>query len=79
MLAANQHSDPGDYGMPRYGHSMIIDPWGTVIAQAGPTDDGVIVADLDLAAQRSTRSTLPALDHRRPDAYAVLAPYEGGS
>ena len=79
VLAANQHSDPGDYGMPRYGHSMIIDPWGTVIAQAGPTDDGVIVADLDLAAQRSTRSTLPALEHRRPDAYAVFAPYEGGA
>jgi deaminated glutathione amidase len=79
VLAANQHGDPGDYGMPRYGHSMIIDPWGTVIAQAGPTDDGVIVADLDLAAQRSTRSTLPALEHRRPDAYAIFAPYEGGA
>jgi deaminated glutathione amidase len=71
VMAANQHSDPGGYGMPRFGHSMIIDPWGTVIAQAGPTGDGVIVAELDLAAQRATRSTLPALDHRRPDAYAL--------
>jgi predicted amidohydrolase len=82
VMAANQHSDPGGYGMPRFGHSMIIDPWGTVIAQAGPTGDGVIVAELDLAAQRETRSTLPALDHRRPDAYRVtdtaFAPYEGG-
>jgi nitrilase len=81
VMAANQHSDPGGYGMPRFGHSMIIDPWGTVIAQAGPTGDGVIVAELDLAAQRATRSTLPALDHRRPDAYTVadtaFAPYEG--
>jgi deaminated glutathione amidase len=71
VMAANQHSDPGGYGMPRFGHSMIIDPWGTVIAQAGPTCDGVIVAELDLAAQRAARSTLPALDHRRPDAYTV--------
>jgi predicted amidohydrolase len=83
VLAANQHSDPGDYGMPRFGHSMIIDPWGTVIAQAGPVGDGVIVAELDLAAQRSTRSALPALKHRRPDAYGMVPPvfasYEGGS
>ena len=83
VLAANQHSDPGEYGMPRFGHSMIIDPWGTVIAQAGPTGDCVIVAELDLAEQRSTRRTLPALEHRRPDAYSVaptvFASYEGGS
>jgi hypothetical protein len=41
------------------------------------------VAELDLAVQRATRSTLPALDHRRPDAYTVadtaFAPYEGGA
>jgi len=83
VLAADQHGDPGGYGMPRFGHSMIIDPWGTVIAQAGPTGDGVIVAELDLAGQRATRSTLPALDHRRPDAYTLadtaFAPYEGGA
>ena len=53
VLAAGQHGDPGGSGKPRYGHSMIIDPWGTVIAQAGPDGDGVIVADLDLAAQRA--------------------------
>jgi deaminated glutathione amidase len=83
VLAADQHGDPGDYGMPRFGHSMIIDPWGTVIVQAGPTGDQVIVAELDLAGQRSTRRALPALEHRRPDAYMVadttFAPYEGGA
>ena len=73
VMAANQHGDPGGYGMPRYGHSVIIDPWGTVIAQAGPDRDGVIVAELDLAAQRLTRERLPALRHRRPDAYAPPA------
>ena len=69
VLAADQHGDPGGYGMPRYGHSVIIDPWGTVIAQAGPDRDQVIVAELDLAAQRLLRDRLPALAHRRPDAY----------
>jgi len=73
VLAADQHGDPGGYGMPRYGHSVIIDPWGTVIAQSGPDRDGVIVAELDLAAQRLTRERLPALRHRRPDAYAPPA------
>jgi predicted amidohydrolase len=79
VLAADQHGDPGGYGIPRFGHSMIIDPWGTVIAAAGPGGDGVIVAELDLAAQRSTRRTLPALEHRRPDAYTTFAAYEGAS
>jgi len=79
VLAADQHGDPGDYGIPRFGHSMIIDPWGTVIAQAGPTGDGVIVAELDLAAQAGIRRTLPALDHRRPDAYGVGEPAASGS
>jgi predicted amidohydrolase len=53
---------------PSYGHSMIIDPWGTVLAQS-PDGDGVIVADLDFAAQADIRERLPALRHRRPDAY----------
>jgi deaminated glutathione amidase len=74
VLAAAQHGDPGDYGMPRYGHSMIIDPWGTVIAQAGPDGDGVIVAELDLKEQRRIRERLPSLAHRRPEAYAGRAP-----
>jgi deaminated glutathione amidase len=70
VLAADQHGDPGGYGMPRYGNSMIVDPWGTVVARSGPDGDGVIVAELDLAEQRRTRRSLPALEHRRPDAYA---------
>lgn len=74
VLAAGQHGDPGDYGMPRYGHSMIIDPWGTVVAQAGPDGDGVIVAELDFEQQRRIRERLPALAHRRPEAYTGRAP-----
>ena len=50
------------------GRSMIVDPWGLVLAQA-PDDESAIVADLDLAAQDEIRSKLPALAHRRQSAY----------
>ena len=45
-------------GMVTHGRSMIVDPWGTVIAQA-PDGPGVVVADLDLEKVVSTRSQLP--------------------
>ena len=51
-----------------YGHSMIVDPWGTVLAQA-PDEVGFITADLDLDAQRSVREKLPSLANRVPGAY----------
>ena len=47
VLATGQHGVPGGLDKPSYGHSMIVDPWGTVLAQA-PDGDGVISADLDL-------------------------------
>ena len=63
VLAAGQHGIPGGGRKPSFGHSMIVDPWGTVLAQA-PDGDGVIVAELDLDAQRAVRERLPALRHR---------------
>ena len=73
VLATGQHGTPGGLDKPSYGHSMIIDPWGTVLAQA-PDGDGVIVADLDLAAQAAIRERLPALLHIRPDLYQTTHP-----
>jgi predicted amidohydrolase len=70
VLATGQHGYPGDLRKPSYGHSMIVDPWGTVLAQA-PDGDGVIVADLDMAALADIRDRLPALHHRRTDAYGL--------
>jgi predicted amidohydrolase len=52
------------------GRSMIIDPWGTVIACA-PDSEGIIVADLDTDLQDRVRSELPALANRRPEIYAI--------
>ncbi|MDQ3780767.1 MAG: carbon-nitrogen hydrolase family protein, partial [Chloroflexota bacterium] len=51
-----------------YGHALIIDPWGTVLADA-PDREGVVVANLDFAYQRELRTQLPSLANRRPAAY----------
>ena len=50
------------------GRSMIVDPWGVVLAQA-PDQEGHIVADLDLERQREIRESLPALANRRGEVY----------
>jgi deaminated glutathione amidase len=67
VVAANQFGahPPGHRSG---GRSMIVDPWGLVLAQAAD-GESAIVADLDLAAQDEIRSKLPALAHRRTDAY----------
>jgi predicted amidohydrolase len=51
------------------GRSMIVDPWGLVLAQA-PDREGVIVAELDLDRQEQIRRQLPSLANRRPAAYS---------
>ncbi len=52
-----------------YGRSMIVDPWGVVLATA-PDEECFIAGDLDLAAQDRVRASLPALANRRPEVYA---------
>jgi predicted amidohydrolase len=47
-----------------YGHSLIADPWGTVLCQV-PDGEGVGLAELDFARQADIRQRLPALRHRR--------------
>jgi deaminated glutathione amidase len=67
VIAANQTGEhPG--GQRSGGRSMIVDPWGIVLAQAADAP-GHIVASLDLDRQREIRSTLPSLANRRPSAY----------
>ena len=52
-------------GRSTYGHSLIVGPWGDILAEAG-VDPGVIVADLDLAEIAKVRARVPALRHDRP-------------
>jgi deaminated glutathione amidase len=67
IVAANQvGSHPGAHHSG--GRSMIVDPWGLVLAQA-PDRTGHIVAELDLDRQQEIRAQLPALANRRPAAY----------
>jgi predicted amidohydrolase len=68
VVAANQIG-PHPPGNLSGGRSMIVDPWGVVLAQA-PDRPGYVVADLDLAGQDDVRAKLPALAHRRPEVYA---------
>jgi deaminated glutathione amidase len=51
-----------------YGHSLVVDPWGTVLADA-PDREAVVVADLDFADLRRVREEVPSLANRRPAAY----------
>jgi deaminated glutathione amidase len=57
-------------GMPAcHGHTMIVDPWGVVLAECTLSGPGVALADLDMARLDQVRSELPVLAHRRPAAY----------
>ena len=72
MVAPNQiGSHPG--GLRSGGRSLIVDPWGVVLAGA-PDIETAIVADLDPEGLREVRRRLPALTHRRPAAYRWGAP-----
>jgi deaminated glutathione amidase len=51
-----------------YGRSMIVDPWGVVLAQAADRQC-FVAADLDLERQEQIRESLPSLANRRPQAY----------
>ena len=55
-------------GTDSHGHSMIIDPWGMILAEARDGED-VILADLDFNELARVRRTLPALAHRRNDIF----------
>jgi predicted amidohydrolase len=53
-------------GRSTYGHSMIIDPWGRIIATAGNDEPCVVIADIDLDQVAETRGRVPALANARP-------------
>lgn len=63
IVAAAQGGDH-EVGRATYGHSMVVSPWGEVIAEAG-ADPGVILADIDLALVAEARQRIPSLQHDR--------------
>lgn len=52
-------------GRRTFGHSLIVDPWGEVLADAGE-EPGVVVAEIDLNRVTEARARVPALSHDRP-------------
>jgi predicted amidohydrolase len=64
MISAAQGGRHED-GRETYGHSIIVDPWGRVLAEGG-TEPGVILAEIDPALVGEARARIPALRHGRP-------------
>jgi len=67
VIAANQIGEHAP-GMRSGGRSMIVDPWGVVLAQA-PDRETFVLAELDLGAQADVRARVPSLANRRPASY----------
>lgn len=63
ILAAGQ-GGRHENGRETFGHSLIISPWGEVLAEAG-VDPGVVIADIDSAYVDQVRSRIPSLTHDR--------------
>lgn len=63
VIAAAQGGHHED-GRDTYGHSMIVDPWGTILTEAG-TEPGFILADIDKAASDEARARVPNLTNER--------------
>ncbi len=72
VIAAAQCGEHED-GRKTYGHSLIIDPWGEVLADGGP-DEGIILADLDMARVDEVRGMVPSLKNGRD--YAPPVPLD---
>lgn len=57
----------GEHGRARtYGHSLIVDPWGEVLADGHGEDEDVVIAEIDPAKVLEARAKIPALQHDRP-------------
>lgn len=70
VFAAAQCGDHAA-GRQTYGHSLIVDPWGEIVAEAGE-EPGVIMADIDSARVAEARQSVPSLANARP-----YAPVDG--
>jgi predicted amidohydrolase len=68
VVAANQIGEHAP-GKASGGRSLVVDPWGTVLATAADRE-GYALAQLDLKLQADVRARLPSLANRRPQAYA---------
>ncbi|MHB8813091.1 MAG: carbon-nitrogen hydrolase family protein [Steroidobacteraceae bacterium] len=61
-------------GKRSFGHSLIVDPWGEVLADAGADDERIITADIDMGRIAEVRGRIRSLAHDRPFLSAVREP-----
>jgi predicted amidohydrolase len=71
VLAAAQAGEH-ENGRKTYGHSLIISPWGEILAEGDGVHPSVILSDIELKAVDEARSRVPSLDHDRP--FDLVAP-----
>jgi len=70
VFAAAQGGDH-ENGRSTFGHSLVVDPWGRVLAEGG-TEPGVVFADIDPAEVSLARGRIPSLQHGRR--FEILEP-----
>jgi predicted amidohydrolase len=70
VLAAAQ-GGAHENGRETFGHSLVVDPWGRVVAEGG-TEPGVVMAEIKLAEVATARGRIPSLQHGRR--FEVVAP-----
>ena len=58
-----------------YGHSLIVAPWGEILAEGAGTETGIIMAKIDPALVETARKTVPSLQHGRR--FSVADPKAG--
>ncbi|MDQ8735392.1 carbon-nitrogen family hydrolase [Paenibacillus sp. LHD-38] len=66
VIACNRMGTSGDTQF--FGHSLVLDPWGETIAEAGE-EETILYADIDLSLVDSVRAKIPVFEDRRPSIY----------
>jgi predicted amidohydrolase len=64
FIAPNQYG-PTQHGFDNFGHSLIVDPWGSILAEGGENEQAAVSAKLSAARLDEVRRSLPSLRHRR--------------
>ena len=72
VIAAAQGGVHED-GRETFGHSLIVDPWGTIVAEAAHDEPGVILAEIDTAKSAQARAKIPNLKNAREFSVATVA------
>lgn len=68
VVACNRVGDSGETSF--FGHSMIIDPWGEIVAEGGE-EEVIIIGNLDSSLTDSVRQRIPVFEDRRPSLYGL--------